>query len=192
MEVVQADDRHRLVAVAAVDRVEEDAPLAVLRLGDSEQEGERRREVDRLRRHLALRDPLAPGERRPHVDVRGQVLEVRHVPVLAEEVRWRDQRPGVSASYWYGGYENTTRSPVRVGWAMSVVLPGPFGMERASAFVKARSIIFQPSGLPSPVQSLGSVSARYVALIDATVLATSAAATCCKPPPAGSRPATLR
>ena len=36
--------------------------------------------------------------------------------------------PGVSASYWYGGYENTTRSPVRVGWAMSVVLPGPFGM----------------------------------------------------------------
>ena len=36
--------------------------------------------------------------------------------------------PGVSASYWYGGYENTTRSPVRVGWAMSVVPPGPFGM----------------------------------------------------------------
>ena len=28
--------------------------------------------------------------------------------------------PGVSASNWYGGSANTTRSPVRVGWAMSV------------------------------------------------------------------------
>ena len=38
---------------------------------------------------------LAAGEeRRPHVDVGGQVLDVRHVAVLAEEVRRRDQRAG--------------------------------------------------------------------------------------------------
>ena len=75
---------------------------------------------------------------------------------------------------------------------MSVVLPGPFGMYRASAFVKTRSIIFQPSGRPSPVQSFGSTRPAYFALIAATVAATSAAATCMKPPPAGSRPATFR
>jgi hypothetical protein len=33
--------------------------------------------------------------------------------------------PGVSASNWYGGYANTTASPVRVGWAMSAVVFGP-------------------------------------------------------------------
>ena len=54
-------------------------------------------------------------------------------------------------------------------------MPGPFGMYRDSAFVKARSITFQPSGWPSSVQSFGSVSPRYFALIAATVAATSAA-----------------
>ena len=54
--------------------------------------------------------------------------------------------PGVSASNWYGGNENATTSPVRVGWAMSGRAVGPFGMYRASAFVKTRSITFQPSG----------------------------------------------
>ena len=43
---------------------------------------------------------------------------------------------------------------------MSAVEPGPFGMWRASALVKARSMTFQPSGWPSWVQSLGSVSAE--------------------------------
>jgi hypothetical protein len=75
---------------------------------------------------------------------------------------------------------------------MSVVVPGPLGMWRASAFVKTRSISFQPSGWPSWVQSFGSTRPRYLALIAATVAATSAAATWVKPPPAGSRPATLR
>ena len=36
--------------------------------------------------------------------------------------------PGVAASNWYGGYENTTTSPVRVGCAMSAVLSAPLGM----------------------------------------------------------------
>ena len=85
--------------------------------------------------------------------------------------------PGVAASNWYGGNENTTRSPVRVGCAMSVVEPAPFGMSLASAFVKARSITFQPSGEPFPFQSFGSASARKAALIAATVAASSAAAT---------------
>ena len=75
---------------------------------------------------------------------------------------------------------------------MSAVEFGPFGMYRASAFVKTRSIIFQPSGCPSCVQSFVSTRPWYFALIAATVLAASAAATCCSPPPAGSRPARFR
>ena len=81
---------------------------------------------------------------------------------------------------------------MRVGCAMSAVEPAPFGMCRASAFVKARSMTFKPSGWPLPVQSFGSTRPRNVALIAATVAASSAAATCVKPPPAGSRPARLR
>ena len=69
------------------------------------------------------------------------------------------------------GRRTTTRSPVRVGCAMSAVLSGPLGMYRASAFVYARSIIIHPSGWPSPVQSSGSASARKDALIWATVSA---------------------
>ncbi len=48
-------------------------------------------------------------------------------------------------------------------------------MYRASAFVKTRSITFQPSGWPSRVQSFGSVRPRYFALIAATVASTSVA-----------------
>ena len=43
---------------------------------------------------------------------------------------------------------------------MSAVEFGPLGMNRASALVYARSIIFQLSGWPSWVQSLGSVRPR--------------------------------
>ena len=75
---------------------------------------------------------------------------------------------------------------------MSDVEPAPFGMYRASAFVNARSIIFQPSGVASPVQSFGSASARNAALIWATVAASFAAGTCWSPPPAASRPTRLR
>ena len=82
---------------------------------------------------------------------------------------------------------------------MSAVLSAPLGMYRASAFVYARSITFQPSGCPSPVQSFGSSSARNAALIRATVAASSAAGTCCRlggtswtAGPAGSRSARLR
>ena len=48
------------------------------------------------------------------------------------------------------------------------------------------------TGWPSWVQSFGSSSPWYFALIAATVLATWSAGTCVNPPPAGSRPATLR
>ena len=41
--------------------LEQHPALAVLRLGDAEQVGERRREVDRARRHLALAMPLPPA-----------------------------------------------------------------------------------------------------------------------------------
>ena len=59
VEVGEADDRDRLVARAALDHVEQDAALAVLRLRDAEDERERRREVDRPRAHGALGDARA-------------------------------------------------------------------------------------------------------------------------------------
>ena len=49
----------------------------------------------------------------------------------------------------------------------------------------------QPSGLPSPVQSLGSLSARNAALIFWTVAASSAAGICLKLE-TGSRVSRLR
>ena len=100
--------------------------------------------------------------------------------------------PGVAASNSYGGYEKTTRSPVRVGLAMSDVLFGPLGMNRASAFVNVRSMTFHPSGWPSWVQSFGSVRPWNAARICATVVSSWAVATCVNPPPAGSRPWRLR
>ena len=56
---------------------------------------------------------------------------------------------------------------------------------------------FQPSGLPSWVQSLGSLRPRNAAVILATVASTSVAATCLngaagEPALTGSRPARLR
>ena len=50
-------------------------------------------------------------------------------PIIRTDGQKATSVPGVSASYWYGGKENATTSPVRVGWAMSVVEPGPFGTE---------------------------------------------------------------
>ena len=61
---------------------------------------------------------------------------------------------------------------------MSAVRPAPFGMYRASALVKVRSITSQPSGWLSPVQSFGSSRARNASRILATVAAASAAAIC--------------
>ena len=119
-----------LDAVAALDELEQDPALAVLRLGDAEQVREGRREVDRAGRDRALGDALATGqERRPHVDVVGEVLDVRaRSRAGRRSATARRACPGVAASNWYGGYANTTTSPVRVGWAMSVVVPRPFGM----------------------------------------------------------------
>jgi hypothetical protein len=76
--------------------------------------------------------------------------------------------------------------------AISAVELGPFGMYRASAFVNVRSMTFQPSGLPSPVQSLGSDRLANAARMLLMVVVASAAVTWVKPPPAGSRPARLR
>ena len=86
--------------------------------------------------------------------------------------------PGVAASHWYGDEEKTTRSPVRVGCDMSAKLSSPFGILRASALVKIRSIGSQPSGWPSPVQSLGSESASKAASIRASSTASWLAGTC--------------
>ena len=80
---------------------------------------------------------------------------------------------------------------MRVGLAMSAVEPGPFGMYRASAFVNVRSMTCQPSGWPSPVQSLGSTRFVYALRIWLTVVVRSAAATC-ENELAGSRPARFR
>ena len=69
------------------------AALALLGLGDVEDVGEGRGEVDGPGGDGPAVDAGAVGEeRRPHVDVVGQVLDVRHVAVLAEEVRGGDQR----------------------------------------------------------------------------------------------------
>ncbi len=108
--------------------------------------------------------------------------------------------PGVDASNWYGGYAKTTRSPVRVGWAMSAVPPAPFGMYRASALVYVRSMTSQPSAAPSPSQSFGSSIASKASRICCTVASTWFAATCWYAGGwpaggaggAGSRPATFR
>ena len=50
VEVVEPDDRDRLVGVAALDHVKEDLALAVLRFGDAQHEGQGRCEVDRAGR----------------------------------------------------------------------------------------------------------------------------------------------
>ena len=174
VEVVQTDDRDRLDAVRALHDVQQDLALAVLRLGDAEEVRERRGEVDRAGDDLALGDPLAAGqERRAHVDVvlrgpghPGRSRAGRRSARTTRACRASRRRTGRA------GRRRSTTSPVRVGWAMSAVVPGPFGIARASAREKTRSIIFQPSALPSRVQSFGSVSARYLALIAATVAAT--------------------
>ena len=96
VEVVQTHDRDRRVAPRVLDDVAPHDALALLRGRDAEQERGRRREVDRA--HVArgaVLDPRAAGqERRAHVGVGLQVLHVRHVAVLAEERRARDQRAG--------------------------------------------------------------------------------------------------
>ena len=94
VEVVQPDDVDRRVVVAVVDDVAPDDALAVLRRRDAEQERRGRRQVDAadVVAPCRGRSSAAGEERRAHVRVRAQVLHVRHVAVLAEERRRRDQR----------------------------------------------------------------------------------------------------
>ena len=95
VEVVQPDDRQRLVALALLQQVTPHDALAVLRLGHVEQERRRRREVDAAHvvDHAAANGLAAREEGGAHVGVALQVLHVRDVAVLAEERRARDQRP---------------------------------------------------------------------------------------------------
>ena len=62
-----------------------------------------RGDVDRLdarRRRPAGEAGSAGEEGRVEVDVVLQVDQIRHIAVLPEELRWRDQPPGVAASNW--------------------------------------------------------------------------------------------
>ncbi len=74
----------------------------MLRLGDAEDEASVGRQVDGPGGHGALGDALAAGEEgRPHVHVGGEVLDVGHVAVLAEErATARPACPGSAASNW--------------------------------------------------------------------------------------------
>ena len=60
--------------------------------------------------------------------LRGQVLNVGDVPVLAEEVRRGHERPRRLRVELVRREREHHTSPVRVGCAMSDVVPGPFGM----------------------------------------------------------------
>jgi hypothetical protein len=93
MEVVQPDDRQRLHTGRATQHLEQHPALRVLGFGDAHEIGDRWGNVDAADFEPTLGDVVAAGqERRAHVDVVGEVLHVRHVPVLAEELRLGDQR----------------------------------------------------------------------------------------------------
>ena len=192
MEVVQAHDRHG-VTLGRLHDAPQHLALAVLRLGDPQQVGERRRQVDGSGGDPALGDPgTSREERRAHVDVGPEVPHVGHVAVLPEEVRGRDQRAGrrgVELVRRVREHDQVT-GPGRVGH----VRRGPAPVRDVAGLGLGEGPV---DDLPAfrvtvVVQSFGSLSARNASLIRATVAASSAAATCVKPPPAGSRPARLR
>ena len=94
VEVIEPDDRQRPEPVAAPEQVEPHDALAVLRRRDVEEERRRRGEVDaaHVLGHSSVDRVAAGEERRPHVGVAGEVLDVGHVAVLAEERREGDER----------------------------------------------------------------------------------------------------
>ena len=119
------DDRR--VVVAVVEDVAPHDALAVLRRRDAEQERRRRREVDAAHvvDHAALDRRAAGEERRAHVRVgcRGPARPARsragrRTPSARSACRASPRRTGTA------GRRTTTRSPVRVGCAMSAVLSG--------------------------------------------------------------------
>ena len=189
VEVVEADDRQRPGSCRRRRAGRAARPaLAVLRHRDVEQERRRRGEVDAA--HVVDRSPVdgiaAGQERGPHVGVAVEVLDVGHVAVLAEERREGDERAR------RGGVELVRRrrehdevagaGRVRhVGRAVRAVGDG------AGLGLGEGAVDDLPALRPRrrPVQSLGSVRARNAALIRATVAASSVAATCWNPPPAG-------
>ena len=93
VEVGEPDDVDRRVGIGIVEQVETHLALAVLGHGDVEEEGRCRRKVDAADVDGdAPRDGVATGqERGPHVGVALEVLDIGHVPVLAEERRAGDQ-----------------------------------------------------------------------------------------------------
>ena len=106
------------------------------------------RSMLRTPRRCRARSPSPPARNVARMFVlRLEVLHVGHVAVLAEERRARDQRAGrrrVELVRRRGEHDEVAgaRRMRHVGRAV----PAPFGMYRASALVKARSITFQPSG----------------------------------------------
>jgi hypothetical protein len=74
-------------------QVVQDPPTGVLRTGDAHQDGERRRQVDRPHadHRVTVTDARTGGhEDGVHVDVVGEVDQIREITVLAEELAERD------------------------------------------------------------------------------------------------------
>ncbi len=111
--------------LAALAEDEQDASLTLPRLGDPEQEGERRREVDRPADTWPFGIPCRRPGTSPHVDVRGHGLDGRDVAVLAERLA-RVRRVSWASRVELVGRVRRTRSRRRlVGRAMSGVEVGP-------------------------------------------------------------------
>ncbi len=94
MEVGQADHRHQGAGLTAAQQIQAHHALGVLRHGDAQQVGDSRGQVDRAQiggDRIGTNLPAASQEGRPHVDVVGQILDIRDVAVLAEESRAGDQ-----------------------------------------------------------------------------------------------------
>ena len=181
---------------AAPQHIAPHGALAVLRRGDAEQEGRRRREVDAAHAaRLAAADRATAGEKRgAHVRVRrrGPARRAhsragRRTPSGRSACRAWPRRTGRAARRRPRGRRCGSGAPCRR------CCPRRSGYSAPRPWCRPGRSRPSPRAAPSPVQSFGSSSARKAALICRTVAASSAAATCWKAcPRAGSRPARLR
>src|SRR6266536_3573887 len=95
--VADVEDRHLLELPGLRQELVEDPASGVPRTGDAEQERQRRGDVDgaHARQRVLVAHAWARREEGAvHVDVVGQVDQVRQIAVLAEELRRRDRLAG--------------------------------------------------------------------------------------------------